>query len=233
MRLDPATRHTVSGSARSPSSPAAPPASARPPPLRLQAGFTVYAVARRVERMAASTRRGVHTVRDGRHRRRLDGRGRRADHRRAGPHRRPGQQRRLRLLRRGRGRADRRGAAPVRGQRVRPGPARPSSSRRTCASSGRAGSSTSPRSAARSTSRSARGTTPRSSRWRASATACAWSCAPFGIDVVLIEPGPIITEWNAIARDSLRRAVRRTAPTQDLAHRMAVMFEAESRHPAG
>lgn len=26
---------------------------------------------------------------------------------------------------------------------------------------------------------------------------------PFGIDVVLIEPGPIITEWNQIARDSL------------------------------
>lgn len=26
---------------------------------------------------------------------------------------------------------------------------------------------------------------------------------PFGIDVVIIEPGPIITEWNEIARDSL------------------------------
>jgi NAD(P)-dependent dehydrogenase (short-subunit alcohol dehydrogenase family) len=26
---------------------------------------------------------------------------------------------------------------------------------------------------------------------------------PFGIDVVIIEPGPIITEWSAIARDSL------------------------------
>jgi len=26
---------------------------------------------------------------------------------------------------------------------------------------------------------------------------------PFGIDVVMIEPGPIITEWNEIARDSL------------------------------
>jgi len=26
---------------------------------------------------------------------------------------------------------------------------------------------------------------------------------PFGIDVVLIEPGPILTEWNEIARDSL------------------------------
>jgi NAD(P)-dependent dehydrogenase (short-subunit alcohol dehydrogenase family) len=27
--------------------------------------------------------------------------------------------------------------------------------------------------------------------------------APFGIQVVIVEPGPIITEWNAIARDSL------------------------------
>jgi NAD(P)-dependent dehydrogenase (short-subunit alcohol dehydrogenase family) len=26
---------------------------------------------------------------------------------------------------------------------------------------------------------------------------------PFGVDVVLIEPGPILTEWNEIARDSL------------------------------
>jgi NAD(P)-dependent dehydrogenase (short-subunit alcohol dehydrogenase family) len=29
---------------------------------------------------------------------------------------------------------------------------------------------------------------------------------PFGIDVVLIEPGPIVTEWNAIARHSLVKA---------------------------
>jgi NAD(P)-dependent dehydrogenase (short-subunit alcohol dehydrogenase family) len=27
--------------------------------------------------------------------------------------------------------------------------------------------------------------------------------APFGIDVVIVEPGPIITEWNTIARDGL------------------------------
>src|SRR3954451_4317884 len=26
---------------------------------------------------------------------------------------------------------------------------------------------------------------------------------PFGVDVVIVEPGPIITEWNEIARDSL------------------------------
>ena len=47
-----------------------------------------------------------------------------------------------------------------------------SSSCRTCASRRAAGSSTSPRSAGSSTSRWARGTTPRSSPWRASATAC-------------------------------------------------------------
>lgn len=29
---------------------------------------------------------------------------------------------------------------------------------------------------------------------------------PFGIDVVLIEPGPILTEWNAIARENLLKA---------------------------
>jgi len=34
--------------------------------------------------------------------------------------------------------------------------------------------------------------------------------APFGIDVVLVQPGPIRTEWNAIARDNL---VRRSAGT--------------------
>jgi NAD(P)-dependent dehydrogenase (short-subunit alcohol dehydrogenase family) len=28
---------------------------------------------------------------------------------------------------------------------------------------------------------------------------------PFGIDVVIIEPGPILTEWNAIARENLVR----------------------------
>ena len=73
----------------------------------------------------------------------------------------------------------------------------------TCASRAAAGSSTSPRSAGSSTSRWARGTTRRSSPSRASATACAWSSSPFGIDVVIIEPGPIITEWNTISRDSL------------------------------
>jgi len=48
--------------------------------------------------------------------------------------------------------------------------------------------------------------------------------APFGIDVVIVEPGPIISEWNTIARDSM---VERSVGTvyEDLARRMAVMFE--------
>src|SRR5829696_2496914 len=50
----------------------------------------------------------------------------------------------------------------------------PSWSLRTCGRKGRAGSSTSARSAASTTSRSAPGTTPRSSPWRASATAFGW-----------------------------------------------------------
>ena len=32
--------------------------------------------------------------------------------------------------------------------------------------------------------------------------------APFGIQVVIIEPGPIITEWNTISRDSLTEVSR-------------------------
>lgn len=32
--------------------------------------------------------------------------------------------------------------------------------------------------------------------------------APYGIDVIVIEPGPIKTEWNAIARDHLVQASR-------------------------
>ena len=48
--------------------------------------------------------------------------------------------------------------------------------------------------------------------------------APFGIDVVIVEPGPIISEWNTIARDSM---VEQSVGTvyEDLARRMAVMFE--------
>src|SRR6478672_3328346 len=32
--------------------------------------------------------------------------------------------------------------------------------------------------------------------------------SPFGVQVVIIEPGPIVTEWNAISRDSLVEASR-------------------------
>jgi len=48
--------------------------------------------------------------------------------------------------------------------------------------------------------------------------------APFGIDVVIVEPGPIVSEWNAIARQSM---VERSVGTvyEDLARRMAVRFE--------
>jgi NAD(P)-dependent dehydrogenase (short-subunit alcohol dehydrogenase family) len=35
--------------------------------------------------------------------------------------------------------------------------------------------------------------------------------APFGIDVVIVEPGPIITEWNTIARDGLLEQSKRGA----------------------
>jgi NAD(P)-dependent dehydrogenase (short-subunit alcohol dehydrogenase family) len=48
--------------------------------------------------------------------------------------------------------------------------------------------------------------------------------APFGIDVVIVEPGPILSEWNTIARDSM---VERSLGTvyEDLACRMAALFE--------
>src|SRR4051795_8871106 len=48
--------------------------------------------------------------------------------------------------------------------------------------------------------------------------------APFGIEVVIVEPGPIVSEWNTIARDSM---VEQSVGTvyEDLARRMAVMFE--------
>jgi NAD(P)-dependent dehydrogenase (short-subunit alcohol dehydrogenase family) len=75
---------------------------------------------------------------------------------------------------------------------------------------------------------------------------------PFGIDVVIIEPGPILTEWNEIARDSLlersgstdygryaRRAHRvltefdkpgRASKPEDVARK--IRKAATTRHPA-
>jgi NAD(P)-dependent dehydrogenase (short-subunit alcohol dehydrogenase family) len=54
---------------------------------------------------------------------------------------------------------------------------------------------------------------------------------PFGIDVVIIEPGPIITEWNAIARDSLLERSGHTdyAPYARRAHRLLKEFDKPGR----
>ncbi len=53
---------------------------------------------------------------------------------------------------------------------------------------------------------------------------------PFGIDVVLIEPGPIRTEWSAIARQNMLKASADTAYS-GLAKSVARMLEtAESPH---
>lgn len=50
---------------------------------------------------------------------------------------------------------------------------------------------------------------------------------PFGIDVVLIEPGPIVTEWNTIARDSLLERSGDTAYAEHArrAHRVLTRFD--------
>lgn len=48
--------------------------------------------------------------------------------------------------------------------------------------------------------------------------------APFGIDVVLIEPGPIQSEWNPIAREGMV-AMSADSPYADRAARMAQTFE--------
>ena len=54
---------------------------------------------------------------------------------------------------------------------------------------------------------------------------------PFGIKVVIIEPGPIITEWNEIARDSLLEMSGSGdyAPYAKRAHRMLVEFDKPGR----
>lgn len=48
--------------------------------------------------------------------------------------------------------------------------------------------------------------------------------APFGIDVVIIEPGPIASEWNTIARDSMMH-ISAGGPYAERATRMARVFE--------
>jgi NAD(P)-dependent dehydrogenase (short-subunit alcohol dehydrogenase family) len=54
---------------------------------------------------------------------------------------------------------------------------------------------------------------------------------PFGIDVVIIEPGPIITEWNQIARDSLLERSGDTAYAKYArrAHRVLTEFDKPGR----
>jgi NAD(P)-dependent dehydrogenase (short-subunit alcohol dehydrogenase family) len=54
---------------------------------------------------------------------------------------------------------------------------------------------------------------------------------PFGIDVVLIEPGPIITEWNEIARDSLLERSGTTAYGRyaKRAHRVLTEYDKPGR----
>ncbi|MGO4596844.1 oxidoreductase [Terrabacter sp. 2RAF25] len=47
--------------------------------------------------------------------------------------------------------------------------------------------------------------------------------APFGIDVVLVEPGPIVSEWDGIARDSMLAHSRGTV-YEKAATRMAAMY---------
>ena len=93
--------------------------------MRLQeAGFLVYGVARRTDRMAGLRDRGIKTLA-------MDITDEEsttwcpADPRRNRSHRRSGQQRRIRLLRRRRGRAAGRSAPPVRGKCLRRSPADP------------------------------------------------------------------------------------------------------------
>ena len=48
--------------------------------------------------------------------------------------------------------------------------------------------------------------------------------APFGIDVTISQPGPIRTEWNTIARDSMV-TVSGKGPYADIARRMRATYE--------
>jgi NAD(P)-dependent dehydrogenase (short-subunit alcohol dehydrogenase family) len=54
---------------------------------------------------------------------------------------------------------------------------------------------------------------------------------PFGVDVVIIEPGPIITEWNEIARDSLLEHSGSTdyAKYAKRTHKVLTAFDQPSR----
>ena len=52
---------------------------------------------------------------------------------------------------------------------------------------------------------------------------------PFGIDVVLVEPGPIITEWNAIAREGLLATAEGGAYERQAAKVAAAMERGDTR----
>ena len=54
--------------------------------------------------------------------------------------------------------------------------------------------------------------------------------SPFGIDVVLVEPGPIRTEWNEISRESLTRTSKGGAYEEQAAKVRAVLerFDGEA-----
>ncbi len=54
--------------------------------------------------------------------------------------------------------------------------------------------------------------------------------SPFGIDVVMIEPGPILTEWNEISRESLTRTSEGGAYEEQAAKVRAVLerFDGEA-----
>ena len=54
---------------------------------------------------------------------------------------------------------------------------------------------------------------------------------PFGIDVVLIEPGPIVTEWNTIARASLLASSTGTPYADEAVAVARVLAAADVPHP--
>ena len=53
--------------------------------------------------------------------------------------------------------------------------------------------------------------------------------SPFGIDVVIIEPGPILTEWNEISRESLTRTSEGGAYEEQATKVRAVLERADGK----
>jgi hypothetical protein len=70
---------------------------------------------------------------------------------------------------------------------------------------------------------------PSTSGPRHSATRSGWRVAQFGIEVVLIEPGPVQTPWNDVAAGSLGDAARvRPTPTRPTRPRSGLFTRAAS-----